>query len=306
MNYFIDPTFRGLVIRILFNLSQDEKAKGLFAHSDCIYILFQLIIQFPGEILGIELAALALNLTTHSANAIIMGSEGRLESMIERAVANNDFYLMRIIKNVVKYSDDKDSGNKELQKAAKEIGKIASKFIDKFIEEIYNKTENQDYQKEVIEILSIVSTEWEVVLGKYSIIGFFEEYLKITSLYDEFLEQVLFFLANVVSKKGTAAEVANSKILTLLYYMLESKTNSPNIVFAIIYCLYYMILWEPTRKIILNINKMIEIVIKCARVDNEKIRFAALNFLEIVLAYDDSYNEKICKRKFKVFNSVVL
>jgi hypothetical protein len=61
--------FRGLVLRILYNLSLEEKSKPFFYNTDCLFILYELLYHFPEPIIGIELAALTLNLTTNSKNA---------------------------------------------------------------------------------------------------------------------------------------------------------------------------------------------------------------------------------------------
>jgi hypothetical protein len=41
----------------------DDKAKPLFAFTEAVPVLMQLMIHFPGERLGKELAALAVNLS---------------------------------------------------------------------------------------------------------------------------------------------------------------------------------------------------------------------------------------------------
>jgi hypothetical protein len=61
--------FRGLVLRILYNLSLEAKSKPLFGETDCLFIIYELIINFPESIIGIELAALTLNISTHPENA---------------------------------------------------------------------------------------------------------------------------------------------------------------------------------------------------------------------------------------------
>jgi hypothetical protein len=60
---------RGIVLRILFNISLEEKSRPLFFDTDCIFILYELLYNFPGETIGAELAALTLNLTTYPPNA---------------------------------------------------------------------------------------------------------------------------------------------------------------------------------------------------------------------------------------------
>jgi hypothetical protein len=41
----------------------------MFYNTDCLFILYELLYNFPDNIIGIELAALTLNLTTYPENA---------------------------------------------------------------------------------------------------------------------------------------------------------------------------------------------------------------------------------------------
>lgn len=96
--------------------------------------------------------------------------------------------------------------------------------------------------------------------------------------------------------------IANSKILSLLYNNLEKKVYNTSIVFAIIFTLYQLIPWEETRKLILAMDDLIKLVLKCLKSDNSKIIFVSLNFLEIVQLYDPKWAESIKRKKFKINN----
>ncbi len=78
--------------------------------------------------------------------------------------------------------------------------------------------------------------------------------------------------------------IANSKILYLLFSNLDKK--DANIVFAILFVFYQLMPWEDTRRIILSMDDLIKIVLRCLKGDNNKIVFICLNFLEIVSLYD--------------------
>jgi hypothetical protein len=98
--------------------------------------------------------------------------------------------------------------------------------------------------------------------------------------------------------------IANSKILSLLFNNLEKKVHNTSIVFAIIFVLYQLMPWEETRKIILEMDDLIRLVLKCLKSDNSKIIFVSLNFLEIVQLYDNKWSEDIKRKKFKINNKV--
>jgi len=71
------PGFRALILKILYHLSQEDKLKATFTYTECIPLCFQLVIHCPEPIVGKELIALCVNLTTNGRNAEIMAQEGQ-------------------------------------------------------------------------------------------------------------------------------------------------------------------------------------------------------------------------------------
>ena len=78
-----------------------------------------------------------------------------------------------------------------------------------------------------------------------------------------------------------------------------------SIVFAIIFTLYQLIPWEDTRKIILSMEDLIKLVLKCLKSDNSRIIFVSMSFLEIVQLYEPKWAESIKRKKFKIQNNVL-
>jgi hypothetical protein len=66
------PQYRALLLKLLYHLSLEDKAKAKFTYTECIPLVFQLIIHFPDAVVGKELIALAINLSTNTRNAEIM------------------------------------------------------------------------------------------------------------------------------------------------------------------------------------------------------------------------------------------
>ena len=63
------PGFRALILKLLYHLSLEDKTKATFTYTECIPIVYQLIIHCPEPIVGKELIALAVNLSTNGRNA---------------------------------------------------------------------------------------------------------------------------------------------------------------------------------------------------------------------------------------------
>ena len=68
--------FRAQIIKLLYHLSLEDKAKATFTYTDCIPLVYQLIIHCPEPIVGKELIALAVNLTTNQRNAEMLSGGG--------------------------------------------------------------------------------------------------------------------------------------------------------------------------------------------------------------------------------------
>lgn len=55
------PRHRAHALKLLYLLSFDDRHKALFAHTDAVPVVMQMIVNFPGDLLGKELAALAVS-----------------------------------------------------------------------------------------------------------------------------------------------------------------------------------------------------------------------------------------------------
>ena len=90
---------RRAILLLLYHLSSDERIRKLFTYTDAIPIVMQMMINFPGDHLGKELVALAVNLSWNARNAEVMchcKSTNRTEapSTLPHSRRRGDFYLV--------------------------------------------------------------------------------------------------------------------------------------------------------------------------------------------------------------------
>ena len=79
------PNYRAILLKILYHVSQEDKAKATFTYTECIPLVYQLVIHFPDSVVGKELIALGINLTTNARNAEIMAKDNQLDELLQRA-----------------------------------------------------------------------------------------------------------------------------------------------------------------------------------------------------------------------------
>ena len=94
------PGFRALILKMLYHLSLEDKTKATFTYTECIPLVYQLIIHCPEPIVGKELVALAVNLATNTRNAERFAQDEQLEELINRATKYNDTLLFKVCRNI--------------------------------------------------------------------------------------------------------------------------------------------------------------------------------------------------------------
>jgi hypothetical protein len=114
---------------------------------------------------------------------------------LERAFKKQDFELMKIVKNILKFSDDEN------------VNETFENFIDgHFMKILISKSEISDFLLEIIEVLSNIDTDWSKILEKFKLIEFFEKHLKdgltkSTEVYNQILLAIILFFGNIAANR---------------------------------------------------------------------------------------------------------
>lgn len=152
------PAHRALVLRILYQLSQDDKTKATFTYTECVPLVYQLIIHFPQPKIGYELVALAINLSTNSKNAVMLAEDDHYEVLIKRAIKNEDILLLKVIRNLAQF-------------ATNTVASTLEKYALDFIKLVVQATNFPEIQIELLGTLVYANLDnWDEVLKKTALV----------------------------------------------------------------------------------------------------------------------------------------
>jgi len=152
--------YRSILLRILYHLSSDDKIKATFAYTSCIPLVYQLVIHFPDPIIGKELIALAINLTTNKTNAALISQDEQLEALMQRAFKYHDVLLFRVIRNIAQFGPVTNID-------------IYEKYMNDILELTKQSGDNTDLQIELIGTLVYINSEkWDTYLTEGDFLDF--------------------------------------------------------------------------------------------------------------------------------------
>jgi len=156
--------FRAIGISILYQLSKSEYVRIALTMSECIPIIYKLLIHFPEPIIAPELVALTINLTNLKKNCEVFALDGKFEKLFTRALKNNDINLIKAIKNIVTYIRHKD------------VQSVVSKNLIEITKLAFNHTTPIDYKLELMGILAYTeSRDWETVNKETNLVQYLQQ-----------------------------------------------------------------------------------------------------------------------------------
>jgi len=96
--------FRAKTIRLLYHLSADATTCAIFANTDIVPIIMQLIINFPQKIIAKELAALAINVSLDPDCAEQFTEHRGISHLLSRVDEYGDVLLAKVIRNISQWT----------------------------------------------------------------------------------------------------------------------------------------------------------------------------------------------------------
>ena len=98
-------SFRGKTLKLLYHLSVDDYCKSLFNNDGAMDQIKGLVLNFPGETLTKELAALTINLTYNAKNVEQFIASKGLNLLMDRLHdKRQDLLLIKIVRNISLWS----------------------------------------------------------------------------------------------------------------------------------------------------------------------------------------------------------
>uniref|UniRef100_A0A672MUU2 Kinesin-associated protein 3-like n=1 Tax=Sinocyclocheilus grahami TaxID=75366 RepID=A0A672MUU2_SINGR len=153
-----NDTYKHVAMRILYHISVDDKSKSMFAYTDCIPQLIQMLFEHGEERMDNELISFCINLAANKTNAQIICEGNGLKMLMKRALKLKDPLLMKMIRNISQHD-----------------GPLKQLFID-YVGDLAAQIKQEGDEEFVIECLgtmanlTIPDLDWELLLKEYNLV----------------------------------------------------------------------------------------------------------------------------------------
>jgi hypothetical protein len=185
------PGYRALILKLLYHLSQEDKLKATFTYTECIPLVYQLIIHCPEDIVGKELIALAVNLTTNPRNAEIIAQDDQHELLIERAFKCRDTLLFKVCRNIAQFYPESIN--------------TLEKYMDRYIELAHHADEHTDLLLELLGTMVYIPTDlWALKIEQWNLIEFLHNHLMDGYAEDDILLECVMLVGTICRNDETA------------------------------------------------------------------------------------------------------
>ena len=287
------PGFRAQIIKILYHLSLEDKAKATFTYTDCIPLIYQLIIHCPEPIVGKELIGLAVNLTTNQRNADMLAGEGQLDEMIARAKKFGDTLLFKCVRNIAQFNPNCSS-------------QFAS-HLDEYATMVQQCGENTDLMLELLGTMVYIPCDnWGECIERTGFIDFLQQQLANGYAEDDIILECVMLVATMCRTNQIAEVIAQSYLIKILQDLLGAKQEDDEMVQQILNTFFKFLFFTPTREIVLHQTQMVSIVLELLSDKNPNIKGLVNAILDYVQLHDEMWKSEIKSRRFQIHNSVFL
>uniref|UniRef100_A0A672MPQ3 Kinesin-associated protein 3-like n=1 Tax=Sinocyclocheilus grahami TaxID=75366 RepID=A0A672MPQ3_SINGR len=204
-----NDTYKHVAMRILYHISVDDKSKSMFAYTDCIPQLIQMLFEHGEERMDNELISFCINLAANKTNAQIICEGNGLKMLMKRALKLKDPLLMKMIRNISQHD-----------------GPLKQLFID-YVGDLAAQIKQEGDEEFVIECLgtmanlTIPDLDWELLLKEYNLVPYLKDHLKPGSAEDDLILEVVIMIGTVSMDDSCAVMLAKSGIIPALIELLN-------------------------------------------------------------------------------------
>lgn len=217
----------------------DDKTKATFTYTECIPLVYQLIIHCPEPIVGKELVGLAINLATNTRNAEKFAQEEQLEELINRAMKYKDNLLFKVCRNIAQF--------------APSTLETFERYLEQYIHMAYNADKNTDLQIELLGTMVYVHTDkWPEVINKTNFIEFIHNNLVNGYAEDDIVLECVMLIGTICRNDIVAQQIAGSYLIKMLQDLLGAKQEDDEMVQQILNTFFKFLFFQPTRDVVLH------------------------------------------------------
>ncbi len=315
VNLLKTPVFRSRTLKLLYQLSIEDRCKSMFTYTDGIPLLMGMIINFPQNQIAKELAGLAVNLSLNPRNAEIMAGNRGLNHLMDRMVTTKDPLLMKIIRNISQWTFECQNGleNPDLTYKSRGIWSPHIKNLCKLAVE----SENHEILVEILGTLANltvldlpVNQGWARILQDFHLLSYISKLLVPGMAQNDVLLEVVMLISAAAVDPAAAKMIATSNILTMLYGLWSDKGTDPELLLQLVYCFYIFFQQDTSKEEAMYGTRVIVEMMDCLHHKNAAVRAMADQALELVTEADrdqvtgqlGQLGIQIRKKRFEAYN----
>ncbi|CAE7209702.1 KAP115 [Symbiodinium natans] len=282
-----NPPFRHIVLRLLYHFSMDDRCKSLMAyHRDGMIMLLQLVVHFPEPRVGKDLVALMVNLAAHARAAEVIVQSGLFPAIVLRVLKHRDPLLCKVIRHVASHQGVLEQMYELLQSEDVRM----AKWMHEFVRMAVCSVDNPDMLVEVLGTLANVTLE-EVPWAELCEAGLLELLTRLLvpsfSEDDVVLECVL-LASNLACCPESAQHIAGSRLPALMQDLLVEKREDEEIVVQLLFTFHCLLLHDEVREFVLQETELAPCIMRFARARNPAVLEYATALLQIVATTNDA------------------
>ncbi|KAH6565822.1 hypothetical protein BASA60_009775 [Batrachochytrium salamandrivorans] len=288
-----------VTLQLMYQLSIDDKSRASTVFTDCIPTIIQMILEYKGDRVNVEVMALAINISTILGNAQIICQDNGIKFLIKRAIKTKDPLLFKMLRNISQHSNEGikmmfldhiddmmhlmlDSlsnadvlieilgilGN--LTIAEFDFGKLAIAYDLLYVIKkiIYAAVSSSNIDSRRIGSTTAVSRnsaiDYNKIGSKNKLEGVAED--------DDILLQTIILLSTMSLDENISPMVASANLLPLLIDVMIAKEEDDEIILQVCYCIYQFLLHDSTRTILVGKTDVVGYLIDLLYDRNIEIR----------------------------------
>lgn len=277
-NQIVRPT----VLKLLYHLSMDNRCKLEMSNfQGGMDLLLQLIINYPETLVGKDLVALMINISSHPRPAEVIAGCSAFPKTLLRLIRTRDQLLCKVIRNVISHEG---SRRMSLEAAQATGGRIA-KWLHELVRVALGCAENPDLLVEILGIFARLTdpcVPWAElceagmidVLHRHMVVGFSD---------DDVLLECIMVVGVLALCKEAASQVAGSRLHSMLQPFLGEKASDDEISLQLLFTFQCLLLQEEVRDNVLADTGIAAQVLKLARFSKSTaVKEQALRCLEVI------------------------
>ncbi|CAD7091013.1 unnamed protein product [Hermetia illucens] len=290
VTFLSDEKHHGIVVKILYHMSLDDKVKSMFTYTECIPLVTDCLILNLNKKVDLDLIALCINLALNKRNAQIMVERNRLHNLMERAFRYQDAHLMKMIRNISQHEN------------------LRSHFIDFVgdLSKIITMCDDEDFVVECLGILgnlSLPDLDYSQILQKFDLIPWIRNVLVPGKRRDDLVLDAVVFLGTCACDESCAMVLCKADVILSLIELLKAKQEDDEIVLQIIFVFQQILRNESTRNYMIRETESPAYLIDLMHDKNPEIRKVCDYCLDIIAITDSDWASRIKLEKFRNHNA---